>query len=150
MKRILLTLVCALMLLTGCNNSKTNNETKSDTVEEVQTNESINNEQEIVEETKQEEPVVENNDSIIRDSTKEALDAYEEFVDEYCAFMVKYKESNGTDISLLADYAKFLAKTSEMSKKMDDLEEELNNEELKYYTEVMLRCEQKMLDVATD
>ena len=140
MKRILLSLLCTLMLLTGCNNSKTNKETKTDVVEETQTNKSTNNEQE----------VVESNDSIIRDNVKEAIDAYEKFVDEYCAFMVKYKESNGTDISLLADYAKFLAKTSEMSKKMDDLEEELNNEELKYYTEVMLRCEEKMLDVALD
>lgn len=83
----------------------------------------------------------------MRPEFKEAMDAYEEFYDEYCDFMKKYQE-NPTDFTLLADYAKFLAKAEEMDRKFEKWDDsELNNAELKYYLDVNNRVMQKLVDV---
>lgn len=84
-------------------------------------------------------------DNTIRPEIKEAIEAYESFIDEYCDFMVKYSESNGTDLSILADYVKFMGKLEEYEKKMDALEEDLTDAEYWYYIEVLNRCNEKML-----
>lgn len=97
-----------------------------------------------VEEPKEE--VSDNN--AIRPEVKEAIDSFEAFIDEYCEISKKYLSSSGTDLGIIADYTKFLSKYSDASKKMEDMEDDLNDAELKYYTEVMLRCDQKLLEVA--
>ena len=80
---------------------------------------------------------------------KEAMDSYEEFMDEYVAFMKKYKNSNGTDISLIADYAKYMSKYTDMC---DDFakweDEEMNAAEAAYYIKVQTRVNKKLLEVA--
>lgn len=92
------------------------------------------------EETKQE--------ASIRPEFKEALDSYEEFFDEYCSFMKKYKE-NPTDLGLLMEYTDFLTKYTDAMKKMSALNDgSLNNEELKYYLQVTNRINEKLLDAA--
>ena len=69
-------------------------------------------------------------------------------MDEYVAFMKKYKE-NPSDVSLLMDYAKYVSKYSDMVDKFDKWEDEdLNNEELSYYIEVSSRVTSKLLEVA--
>lgn len=42
----------------------------------------------------------------IRPEIKEALDSYEKFFDEYCAFMKKYSE-NPSDLSLIMSFATY-------------------------------------------
>lgn len=84
-------------------------------------------------------------DTTIRPEIKEAIDAYESFIDEYCEFMVKYSESNGTDLAILADYVKFMGKLEEYERKMDALEDDLTDAEYWYYIEVLNRCNEKML-----
>lgn len=80
---------------------------------------------------------------------KKAMDSYEEFFDEYVAFMKKYKESNGTDLSLLADYAKYLTTYAEMMEDFEKWEgEDLNTAEITYYIQVQSRISQKLLEVA--
>ena len=81
----------------------------------------------------------------IRPEIKEAIDAYEAFIDEYVAFMEKY-ESSDNDTSLLMDYLNFMSKISDYEKKMDQLEKDLNDAEAVYFTEVMLRCDKKLLE----
>lgn len=88
-------------------------------------------------------------DNTIRPETKEAIDAYESFVDEYCEFMKKYSESDGTDLSILTDYLTFMSKLEEYSKKMDALEDDLTDAEYWYYIEVLNRCNEKMLKAAS-
>ncbi len=83
-------------------------------------------------------------DDVIRPEIKEAIDSYEAFIDEYCAFMAKYDVS---DLSMLSQYAKLVASEAEMSRKFDALEEnDLTTAEENYYTEVSMRCTQKMLE----
>ena len=84
----------------------------------------------------------------IRPEVKESIDAYEKFVDEYIAFMEKYKKSDGTDISALMDYAKFVSNLTEYTNKMEALEGDLTDAETFYYIEVMNRCNEKMMKAA--
>ena len=123
------------------------------------------NEEEIKEEVKQEnitekakeeveekaEEVIENvtNNSTIRANVKEAIDAYERFIDEYIEFMNRFSNSGSSSLTLLADYAKYIEKLSDLEDKMDKMEDDLNDAETLYYTEVMLRCSQKLLNAAS-
>lgn len=90
------------------------------------------------------EPVKEETGGI-RPEIKEAIDAYESFIDEYIAFMKTYAESDNS-LALLADYVKFAAKLEEYDHKMDKLEEELTDEEDIYFLEVLNRCNVKLLE----
>ena len=90
------------------------------------------------------EPVKEETGGI-RPEIKEAIDAYESFIDEYIAFMKTYAESENS-LALLADYVKFAAKLEEYDHKMDKLEEELTDEEDIYFLEVLNRCNVKLLE----
>lgn len=86
----------------------------------------------------------------IRPEFKEAMDSYEAFYDEYCAFMKKYNENSG-DLKLLGEYSDMLEKLAEMDEKFSAWEEEdLNAAELKYYAEVNGRVTQKLLDIGTE
>jgi hypothetical protein len=78
----------------------------------------------------------------IRGEIKEAIDSYEAFIDEYCEFMKNY---NSSDVSMLTKYASMLQKYSDYTKKMDEIKsKDLTAEELNYYTQVSLRCLQKI------
>lgn len=83
----------------------------------------------------------------IRSDFKEAMDSYEQFMDEYCSFMKKYTKSNGTDMSLLADYSKYMSKYSDMATKFENWKSKTNEAELKYYLQVQTRVNQKLLEV---
>lgn len=83
----------------------------------------------------------------MRVSFKEAMDSYEEFFDEYVAFMKKYQESDNT-MEMLSDYQKFMEQYSEMTKKMEEWNDgTLNDAELKYYLDTMNRVTQKLLEI---
>ena len=79
---------------------------------------------------------------------KAAMDSYEKFFDEYVAIMKKYK-ANPTDMSILADYAKYMGQYADMMQKLEDWEnEDLNTAETAYYIEVQGRITQKLLEIA--
>lgn len=85
--------------------------------------------------------------SDIRPEFKAAMDDYEEFYDEYCDFMKKYKE-NPTDLKLAKEYIDMVAKLEEMQESFDKWEDnDLNDAELKYYIDVTARIEKKLIDV---
>ena len=76
------------------------------------------------------------------------MDSYEDFIDEYCDFMKKYSESDGTDLTLLSDYLNYMDKYTKMMEefeKWDD--EELNSLELAYYCEVQIRVSNKLMTI---
>lgn len=82
----------------------------------------------------------------MRPEFKEALDSYEDFFDEYCAFMKKFNESPD-DLSLLGDYTEYLTQYTETMEKMEALDDgAMNDAELKYYLEVTNRINEKLLD----
>ncbi|GEM_PF-1770839 len=83
----------------------------------------------------------------LRTEFKAAMDSYEEFYDEYIDFMKRY-QANPTDARLLLQYAEMIVKLEEMDRKFAAWEdEELTNEELKYYMDVNLRIQQKLIDL---
>lgn len=84
----------------------------------------------------------------MRPEFKEAMDKYEAFYEEYCNVLQKYSE-NPMDMTLLTEYSNLMAKAVEVDEAFEKWgDEDLTNEELKYYLEVNTRVMQKMLDVA--
>lgn len=89
-------------------------------------------------------------DDLIRPDVKEAIDSYEAFIDEYCDFMKKYAASENP-LTLMGEYADYLQKLTEMDKKFGKLEDDdMTVAEKAYYTEVLLRCQKKLLDAANE
>lgn len=87
-------------------------------------------------------------DNSIDPKFKAAMDSYEAFIDEYVAFMKKYAESDGTDLSLLTDYAEYMSKYAEVCKDFEKWEnEDLNEAEMTYYIDVQARVSKKLLEV---
>ncbi len=92
-------------------------------------------------------PAEENNTDGIRSGFKEAMDSYEAFMNDYVEFMKKY-EANPSDPTLIADYADYMAKYSDLEKKFDAWEsEDLNDAETAYYIEVQTRINQKLQEI---
>lgn len=85
-------------------------------------------------------------DGELRSDFKEAMDSYENFMNDYAEFMKKYKD-NPTDTSLLADYADYMTKYADMVEKFDKWEsEDLNDAELAYYIDVQARVSKLLLE----
>ena len=83
----------------------------------------------------------------IRPEFMEAMDSYEEFFDEYVTFMKVYKDSNDP-ISMMGEYTTMMQQYAETMGELEDIDEdELSDEEALYYAEVMLRINQKLLEV---
>ena len=76
------------------------------------------------------------------------MDSYEEFFDDYIAFMKKYSESSDTS-AMLSDYTAYMQKYSEVMEKLDAVDEdELNSAELAYYTKVISSITQKLSEAS--
>ena len=83
----------------------------------------------------------------LSDEFKEAMDSYEQFVDEYVAFMKKCKE-NPTDLSLLTEQAAYIGKLAERVKDFEAWgSKELTLAERAYFVEVQIRVAKKLLEV---
>lgn len=88
------------------------------------------------------------NNSGIDPDFKAAMDSYEEFMDEYVAFMKKL-EDNPNDLGLLADYADYMNKYADFVEAFEKWEdEEMNAAETAYYIDVQARVSKKLLEAA--
>lgn len=84
----------------------------------------------------------------IRPKFKKAMDSYEAFIDDYCEFMKKYAESDGTDMGLLADYLDFIGKIADVTKDFEAWnDKDLNTAEVAYYLEVQTRANKKLMSI---
>lgn len=123
--------------------------TESSIVEETETTSyTEETELQIIEEINEESEEVSTEElKGIRPEFKEALDAYEEFFDDYCEIMKQYME-NPLDMSLLTKYGEYMEKADEMDEKIEALDDgEMSDEELAYYLEVTGRVLTKMLEI---
>ncbi len=85
----------------------------------------------------------------IRPEFQEAMDSYEEFMGKYVEFMKKYAESDGSDLSLMADYMLFISDYEEAMEEFDKWDEdEMSDEEMKYYIEVQARVLKKLDEIS--
>ena len=131
-------------------------ESSEEVIEEESSEEGTSSEEESSEEESSEEESSEEESSkeaetidqaLIRDDIRDAIDSYEAFIDEYCEFLESYDSS---DLTMLAKYAEMLQKEVEMSQKFDALDDqELTEAEALYYSEVSIRCSQKILAAAS-
>lgn len=79
---------------------------------------------------------------------KAFLDSYEEFMDEYIAFMKKYSEDSDNAVSMLGEYVSIMEKYGEFAEAVDKYDEnEMSTEDAKYYLEATNRINQKLLDI---
>lgn len=85
----------------------------------------------------------------MRKEFKEAMDSYEEFIDEYILFMKKYSNSNGTDAQLLKDYTTYMNKYTKAVQSFEKWEDDdLNAKEETYYIKVQTRVSKKLLEAS--
>ena len=132
---------------------------ESSVVEKAEEESSEESSEEVIEEDSEEEPPEEESSeeesseeetvdqALIRPEIKEAIDSYETFIDEYCEFLETYDSS---DLTMLAKYAELVQKELEMSQKFEALNDaDLTEAEALYYSEVSLRCSQKLLAAAS-
>lgn len=85
----------------------------------------------------------------MRPEFKETMDSYEAFMNEYCDFMKKYAESDGTDIGLLADYTDYMSKYADVVEDFETWDsEEMNTAETAYYLDIQTRIYKKLLEVS--
>jgi hypothetical protein len=83
----------------------------------------------------------------IRPRIKKAIDSYETVMDSYCKFMKKYNESSDTS-SMMKDYSDYMEKYSDAAEKFEKIKDDnLNDDELAYYTKVQVRVTKKLADV---
>ena len=79
---------------------------------------------------------------------KDAMDSYEDFINEYVEFMKKYK-ANSSDLSLLSQYSTIMQKYNEQVSSFEKWDsEDLSTEEAKYYIDVQARINKKILEIA--
>ncbi|MDO4458908.1 MAG: zinc-ribbon domain-containing protein [Clostridia bacterium] len=79
---------------------------------------------------------------------KEAMDAYEEFFDEYIEFMNSFSEDSA-DFNMILEYSDFLGKYTKTMKELDDIaDDDLTTEEYAYYIEVLGRINTKLYEAA--
>lgn len=69
-------------------------------------------------------------------------------MNEYVDFLNKYEE-NPADLSILADYARYMSKYSDFVNDFEKWEDEdLNFEESAYYLDVQARVNKKLLEIS--
>ena len=91
--------------------------------------------------------VTQSDDGAVDPDFKAAMDSYETFMDEYIAFMKKYKD-NPDDMGLLADYADYMGKYTKFASDFEKWgNESMNAAETAYYVEVQTRVSKKLLEV---
>ena len=83
----------------------------------------------------------------MRPGFKETMDSYEAFFDAYAAFMQAYWQAEDP-LGMMGDYTAMMQQYVETMGELEDIDEdELSDEEALYYAEVMLRINQKLLEV---
>ena len=86
-------------------------------------------------------------ESAIRPEFKKAMDAYEEFYDEYCEFLEKYSK-NPSDATLIGQYGKMMTKMTEVNAAFEKWNDaDMTTAEAAYYLEVNSRVLQKLAKV---
>ena len=94
------------------------------------------------------EPKSETSSDTVDPDLKAMLDEYEAFVDEYVKFMKSYRAGSAS-MNDMMKYLNFLSKYADFAERADAVDEKkLSNADYLYYSQVMLRISQKLLEAA--
>ena len=83
----------------------------------------------------------------MRPEFKKAMDDYEAFYDDYCAFMKKYYK-NPSDLTMIIEYGKLMEQAKKMDTSFEKWDGDMNHAESQYYIQVSSRVAQKLNDLA--
>lgn len=127
-------------LLAGCGGSSEEPETEA--VETTQATEPVEEE---TTEADTEAAAEEDSDSSFEDF-KKTMDDYEDFMNSYCDLMEKY---NSDPATYMTEYLEMNQKYLTVMNELEDLEDDdLTDEEMDYYLEVMNRINTRLAEVA--
>ena len=114
--------------------------------EEQEAEEEPEKEQENEPEEEPEDIQEESSEDGISPEFKTAMDSYEEFFDEYIAFMDRYSHSDNPS-GMIMDYSAYMMKYADTMKKLEEIDtEKMTVQEQTYYIEVMARIQKKLLE----
>lgn len=86
--------------------------------------------------------------STVDPDLKAFLDSYEDFVDDYAAFMKKYSSDPNNAFTMMGDYMEMLQKYDDFASKAERYNTDtMSQADAEYYFEVMTRIEKKMLEI---
>ena len=86
----------------------------------------------------------------IRKDFKEAMDSYEKVMNSYADFMTKYNRSDN-QAGMISEYADYMKKYADAAEKFEKWNEnDLTNEETKYYIDVQARVSKRLSDIAME
>ena len=131
-------------LLAGCGGSSEEPETEA--VETTQATEPVEEETtEAADEADTEAAAEEDSDSSFKEF-KKTMDDYEDFMNSYCDLMEKY---NSDPATYMTEYLEMNQKYLTVMNELEDLEDDdLTDEEMDYYLEVMNRINTRLAEVA--
>ena len=153
--KILMALMLMLVILgSGCTNSRgttTVTETAQSSTEET-------TQAPFLPEEKTQEEVQsllkDDEDYDISDELREAMDLYEDFVDEYCDFMVTYMNADQNwQLNNMERYMKYTQGITDCQEAINEVlerKDELTKDEYEYIVVVQTRTAQKLLKTATE
>jgi hypothetical protein len=76
------------------------------------------------------------------------VDGYEAFMNKYVDFMVKYSNSNGTDLSLIANYADMISEYAQWMSETSEIDaDDLSVDDYVYYTEAQARIYKRLAEI---
>ena len=123
-------------------------ETESDTTDTEQEEKPVTDQEEETVEEVIEQPQQPAETSGIRPEFQQAMDDYMAFFEEYCDFMIAMSNSEN-DLSLLGQYADFMARYTETMNSFEAIDEnELSDEELALYIDTTAQIQKMLLEVA--
>nr|DAM61595.1 MAG TPA: lipoprotein [Caudoviricetes sp.] len=152
--KILIALILSLTLMVGC--SKTSTNSLTDTEAEESTTTLIQEQITKPEETPEEHYSLlkDDEDYDIDDELRDSMNLYEDFVDEYCDFMITYMNADQNwQLNNMEKYAKYtqgIADCQEAINEALERKDELTNDEYEYIVLVQTRTAQKLLKTATE
>lgn len=156
--KMLIALIFALFLVTGCSKTPSETSTNDTPKDPIETQEQeldipeMEEAAEILE--KMPDLLKDDEDYDIPDNLREALNKYEDFVDEYCEFMVTWMNANQNwQLANMEKYVKYTQAISDCQKAINEgleKKDEITKDEYDYLVLVQTRTAQKLLTAASE
>lgn len=152
--KMLIALILSLILMAGC--SKTSTSLSNDTAVKEPTTTPTQEQTTEPEEIPDELPSLLKNDEDydIDDELRDAMNLYEDFVDEYCDFMLTWMNTDQNwQLDNMEKYVKYTQGITDCQEAINEALEkknELTDDEYEYIVLVQTRTSQKLLKAATE
>lgn len=152
--KMLIVLILSLILMVGC--SKTSTSLSNDTAVEEPTTTPTQEQTTEPEEIPDELPSLlkDDEDYDIDDELRDAMDLYEDFVDEYCEFMLTWMNADQDwQLDNMEKYVKYTQGITDCQEAINEAlerKDEFTEDEYEYIILVQTRTSQKLLKAATE